>query len=111
VRAACFALATVLPMVGTARAVAEAAPTQFGYTHASPAPSLPATVTLTRSSDPLPPSFFGLSVEVNEMMSYERAGGVFDRVLSLLRPGAGDPILLRVGGMSADHADWEAPTA
>ncbi|HET6867122.1 MAG TPA: hypothetical protein VFH80_14480 [Solirubrobacteraceae bacterium] len=44
-------------------------------------------------------------------MSYARAGGVFDRVLSLLRPGAAGPMLLRVGGTSADDAYWEAPTA
>ena len=45
-------------------------------------------VRLTGTSTRIPPSFLGLGVEVSELESYSRAGGVFGRAVSLLRPGS-----------------------
>jgi hypothetical protein len=73
-------------------------------------PAEPAGVSLSGESLTIPPSFLGLSIEYNELSSYESAGTLFDRVISLLGPGDGTGMLLRVGGMSADDAYWETPT-
>ncbi len=70
-----------------------------------------ADVTLTGQSQPIPQSFFGLSIEYTELAEYERLGPAFDNVLSLLRPGDGSRLLLRLGGRSADQVLWIPPTA
>jgi len=58
----------------------------------------------------LPASFLGLSTEYWALPQFDRDMPVFERVLSLLHvPGAG-PLVLRVGGDSADHSFWD-PTA
>jgi hypothetical protein len=72
---------------------------------------LPATVRLKRGSQAIPPSFLGLSVETNELLDYVREGAVFDRAVGLMRSAAGAPIVLRVGGKSADDAYWRASPA
>jgi len=55
----------------------------------------------------VPTSFFGLSTEYWAMPRYERHMPIFNRVLSLVRvPGEG-PLILRVGGDSADHTYWD----
>ncbi len=69
--------------------------------------ALPVRISLTRTSQSIPRSFLGLSVEVNELLSYVQEGAVFDRAISLLRTAPGAPIMLRVGGKSADDAYWE----
>jgi hypothetical protein len=71
--------------------------------------ALPVQIRLTGQSKSIPQSFFGLSVEVNELSTYAQEGAVFDRALSLVRPASGDPLLLRVGGKSADDAYWKTP--
>ena len=65
-------------------------------------------VRVTGVSTRIPPSFLGLGVEVSELSSYAHAGAVFDRTLSLLRPGSEQSMPLRVGGYSADEAYWDA---
>ena len=67
-------------------------------------------VRLTSLGRVIPQSFLGLSVEVNELSSYVQAGAVFGRAISLLRASGGGPIVLRVGGKSADDAFWDAST-
>ncbi len=57
----------------------------------------------------VPPSFFGLSAEYNELPVYERSPTLFDRFMSLVRPQDGSRLLLRIGGKSADDAYWETP--
>ena len=63
-------------------------------------------VEVTSRSKPVPSSFFGLSIEYDELPRYEEAGKLFDRVISLIRPGDGSPLILRLGGKSADDAYW-----
>ncbi len=71
---------------------------------ASPVP----TVTLTVQSRirAIPDDFFGLSVEVDKLEAFAATGSPLDRVLTILRPGNGEPLLLRLGGRSADAAIW-----
>ena len=56
---------------------------------------------------PIPRSFLGLSTEYWSLPAYEGQMAAFERVLSMLHaPGEG-PLLIRVGGNSADHTFWE----
>src|SRR5690242_17880821 len=79
--------------------------------HASPAPRL-AQATLTigpaLSTAPVPTSFFGISTEYWTLPLFERDSPVFERVLSLLHVAGDGPLILRIGGDSADHAFWSA---
>ncbi len=75
----------------------------------SEAPQL-ARATLTVSpGEPLlavPRSFLGVSTEYWALPIYARRMALFERVLEMLHvPGSG-PLVLRVGGDSADHAFW-----
>ena len=78
---------------------------------ATRAANLPAQFTVIGEQRLIPPSFFGVSVEYNELGTYEREGRLFDRVLSLIRPPDAGPLMLRVGGRSADHVYWQATHA
>jgi hypothetical protein len=69
------------------------------------------TLTLTGPSREIPRSFSGLSIEYNELESYERGGALFDRVIALMRPSDGASLLLRIGGKSADDTYWMEPTS
>jgi hypothetical protein len=91
--------------------IAHTAPSAAGIvdraTRGTEQPALPAYLTLTGGGRPVPASFFGLSVEYKELRTYIRSGALFDRVISLIRPRDGSPLLLRIGGKSADHVWWE----
>jgi hypothetical protein len=52
----------------------------------------------------------GISIEYSELDSYEAGGALFGRALSLMRPDLSAPILLRVGGKSADGVYWDTST-
>jgi hypothetical protein len=68
-------------------------------------------LSFTTSGRPIPPSFSGLSLEYDELSRYAAAGPLFDRVIALIRPHDGQPLLLRLGGRSADDVYWKTPTA
>jgi hypothetical protein len=76
----------------------------------SQAPRL-ARATLTVAPDgPLqtvPRSFLGVSTEYWALPLYGRRMTVFERVLGMLRVPGGGPLVLRVGGDSADRAFWD----
>jgi hypothetical protein len=55
----------------------------------------------------VPKSFLGLSTEYWTLPVYARHLGVAKRVLSVLRVRGDGPLLLRIGGDSADHVDWD----
>jgi hypothetical protein len=55
----------------------------------------------------MPRSFFGLSTEYWTLPFYERRPQLLDRVLSLLHVPGDGPMVLRIGGDSADHARWD----
>jgi hypothetical protein len=68
-----------------------------------------ADLSLSGRSVDVPPSFLGLSFEYREMSSFEAGGPLFDRMLSLLRPQDDSPLVVRLGGRSADEAYWNLP--
>jgi hypothetical protein len=55
----------------------------------------------------VPNSFLGVSTEYGALQLFERHGVLLDRVLSLLRVRGGGPLILRVGGTSADRVLWD----
>jgi hypothetical protein len=60
----------------------------------------------TPSTVPVPRSFFGISTEYWTLPLFERDTRVFERVLSLLHVAGDGPLILRIGGDSADHSFW-----
>ena len=52
-------------------------------------------------------SFFGLSTEYWALPRYERHMSIFERVLALAHVPGDGPMILRVGGDSADHTYWD----
>jgi hypothetical protein len=73
-------------------------------------PALAAYLQFTGGGRRIPRSFFGLSVEYKELHAYLQSGPLFDRVISLVRPRDGGPMLMRIGGKSADHVWWDSAT-
>ncbi len=55
----------------------------------------------------VPRSFFGLSTEYWTLPIYEHHLGLLERVLALLHVRGDGPMILRIGGDSADHARWD----
>lgn len=68
-----------------------------------------ATLTVTPSVDvaAVPRSYLGLSTEYWALPLYAARMTLFERALSLLRVPGNGPLVLRVGGDSADHAFWD----
>ncbi|MGH8860499.1 MAG: hypothetical protein ACRDVG_04565, partial [Jatrophihabitantaceae bacterium] len=64
------------------------------------------TVSPDASTTPVPGSYFGLSTEYWALPLFERDMPVFERVLSLLHVPGDGPLVLRIGGDSADHSFW-----
>lgn len=56
---------------------------------------------------PVPRSYLGLSAEYWALPDFELWPATFGRVLSLLGVPGGGPLILRVGGNSADHTYWD----
>lgn len=74
-----------------------------------PARSLPAEVTIEARAwlADVPRSFLGLSTEYWALPIWERRASLLNRMLSLLRVPGDGPLVLRIGGDSADEAFWE----
>ena len=68
------------------------------------------TITPDASTVSVPPSYFGLSTEYWALPLFERNMPVFERVLSMLHVPGDGPLVVRIGGDSADHSFW-APKA
>ncbi len=68
------------------------------------------TIAPTAATTRVPASYFGLSTEYWTLPLFERDMPVFERVLSLLHVPGNGPLVLRIGGDSADHSFW-APKA
>jgi hypothetical protein len=95
--------------------------TEFASTHVTrprrarrPTPGqLPvAVVTIgpTARAVSVPSSYFGISTEYWALPLFERNMPVFERVLSMLHTQGGGPLVLRIGGDSADHSFWTPKT-
>ena len=89
---------------------------QTKVTHTAPRPgALPTTqpkaeVTIAAGGHPIriPESFLGLSTEYWATPAWDREGAVLDRVLSFLHVPGDGPLVLRIGGDSANEALWES---
>jgi Glycosyl hydrolase family 79 C-terminal beta domain len=69
-------------------------------------PRTSASLTLARSATTVPSSFLGLSTEYWALPIYERHLSLFERMLSLIHADSDGPLVLRIGGDSADHSFW-----
>jgi len=69
-----------------------------------------AEVTIAAGARPIrvPDSFLGLSTEYWAVPGWDRERAVLDRVLSLLHVPGDGPLVLRIGGDSANEALWES---
>jgi hypothetical protein len=85
------------------------APALFAYAQSPATPTV--DVTFTGQPQPIPRSFFGLSIEYTELGQFEQLGPAFDNVIAMLRPGDGSPLELRLGGRSADEVVWTGEPA
>lgn len=77
------------------------------HPHSAPAPALPqATVSIAQGAglEPVPSSFLGISTEYWGLPLFERDTPAFERVLALLHVAGDGPLILRIGGDSADHS-------
>ena len=75
-----------------------------------PGTPLRAAVTIVTGARPVrvPDSFLGLSTEYWAVPEWQQEGSVLDRVLSLLHVPGDGPLILRIGGDSANEALWES---
>jgi hypothetical protein len=75
---------------------------------AGPAPA-EATLTIAPNAQAVnvPRSYFGISTEYWTLPLFERNMPVLERVISLLHVPGDGPLVLRVGGDSADHSFWD----
>ncbi len=55
----------------------------------------------------VPRAYLGLSTEYRELPSFEQRLAIFERVLALLQVPGDGPLVLRIGGDSADHSFWD----
>lgn len=71
----------------------------------------PAEVSLvTRAAEiPVPRSYLGISTEYWTLPLYVEHMGVLERVLALVHVPGDGPLILRIGGDSADHSFWNLP--
>jgi hypothetical protein len=79
----------------------------------SAARPLPAQVTISPQAamTPVPRSYLGLSTEYWALPQWSPSMPLLERVLSLVHVGGGGPLILRVGGDSADHSFWDPDAA
>jgi hypothetical protein len=110
------ALAVALAFVVTAVAASGAtelfesppAPGPHGHRHRAAGPAqAQVTVPARAAMTPVPRSFLGLSTEYWSLPQWASRMPLLERVFSLVHvPGSG-PLVLRVGGDSADHSFWD----
>jgi hypothetical protein len=81
-------------------------PARRRATRRAPVAQAVLTIGPNASTTPVPASYFGLSTEYWALPLFERDMPVFERVLSLLHVPGNGPLVLRIGGDSADHSFW-----
>ena len=69
------------------------------------------TLTSLKGGRAVPRSFFGLSTEYWTLPIYEQHLRPFERVLTTLHVPGDGPMILRIGGDSADHTWWDPHSA
>jgi hypothetical protein len=97
------------PNLQAASGTAASAPGSHGARRYQPAVAVPqATLTIAPDAPTaaVPSSFLGISTEYWALPLFERDTPAFERVLSLLHVPGDGPLVLRIGGDSADHSIW-----
>jgi hypothetical protein len=89
-----------IPDHDVSRAVAEAEAARAADTVQVSYPSHPSYL-------PVPHSFLGISAEYDSLPIYARHRALLTRVLELLRVPGGGPVVLRIGGDTADRTIWD----
>lgn len=91
-------------------------PPQAGRSPGGPSPAnrpapppLPAEVTVSPQAEmtAVPPSYLGLSTEYWALPLWSAYTPLLERALSLMHVAGTGPLILRVGGDSADHSFWD----
>jgi hypothetical protein len=72
-----------------------------------PMPRVVLSIASGRAPVPVPRSYLGLSTEYWALPVYARHLTIFERVLKLLHVPGDGPMVLRIGGDSADHSFWD----
>jgi hypothetical protein len=65
------------------------------------------TIAANAPTAPVPRSYLGLSTEYWALPLYGRRMGLLERALALVRVPGGGPLVIRIGGNSADHTFWD----
>ncbi len=104
------ALAAAVALIGTAILLL-VVPGRDGVTKAAastaPLPVAVVSVSPTGAAETIPRSYFGLSTEYWALPIFERQTALFERVLALLHASGDGPLVLRIGGDSADYTYWD----
>ncbi len=97
-----------LPGARRGAGVARAAPVEAGAPAARAVQAVDAVVTIPSPAGSIgvPRSFLGISTEYWALPLFERHSALLARVLSLVRVPGNGPLVLRVGGDSADSTFW-----
>ena len=92
----------------TAATATGRAPSALPGADASPPPQATLTIGPNLSTVPVPRSYFGISTEYKNLAAFESTNlPVFERVLTLLHVPGDGPLVLRIGGDSADESMWD----
>ncbi len=98
----CLPVALLLGALAEVPAV-NAAPLRAGQAY-------PASVSIGGRARPVPSSFLGLSIEYQELPRYAQLSGPVTSAIKLLQVADASPLLIRIGGASADRTWWKAPS-
>jgi hypothetical protein len=83
-------------------------PTSAHRSTAPPQPQATLTIGPDLSTVPVPRSYFGISTEYGNLSAFEHNNmRVFETVLELLHVPGDGPLVLRIGGNSADYSMWD----
>jgi hypothetical protein len=109
VAAAALIIALALTASGSAELFGSPAGPPTPRTRPRPLPPAPARVTIDAHAPAaaVPRSFLGFSTEYWALPPWATQMPLLERVISLVHVAGGGPMILRVGGDSADHSFWE----
>jgi hypothetical protein len=112
VAAACAAFA-VAASGGTTPLRASATAARHAHRRQAPLRPVAAVVSVAAGAarTPVPPSYLGLSTEYWALPLWSREMPLLERALSLVHVRGDGPLILRVGGDSADHTFWDPTEA
>ncbi len=99
--------AIVLVTVAAFAGVAVFSHVQLAASHQAPMPRATVAVAAGEAVSPVPRSYLGFSTEYWTLPLYARHLPLVERLLSMLRVRGDGPLVLRIGGDSADRVFWD----